>query len=166
MKSYRYAMIVMWALAAAALAVSPARAQQASAPAETFSVEIDVFSGRPNPTFTVDLQDLAPFLVKLRSLCSSAASPASPYPAGYLGYRGVFVHRSGAHSIALGRKGALFAAANAPTVCQDKVSAAADLLVGDPSSDLERHLVELAHQKGAVDDVVHGTIVNTLNQAK
>jgi hypothetical protein len=53
----------------------------------TVTVEIDIFSGRPNPDWTLSEADAAVFLSKLSGLQKTAARPRS----ANLGYRGLVV---------------------------------------------------------------------------
>jgi hypothetical protein len=167
MKSTANAKGLLLALVCCVVFAVPAVAQPLL-PQETFSVEVDVFSGRPNPSFTIEAGELAPVLLKLHALCQSPPGSSIQYPESFLGYRGLLVKRAGALSIALARKGARFAAANPPSICRDKLQPgpAGDLFVSDQNSVLEKHLVELAHQKAALDDVVYGIVVAALAQSK
>ncbi len=59
--------------------------------ADPMEIELDVFSGRPNPTWTASPDRAA---LMSRDLSSQADAPAQPEP-GHLGYRG-FIIRQGA----------------------------------------------------------------------
>lgn len=50
-------------------------------------IELDVFSGRPNPSWTLDDDAAAELLARL-------GDAPRPPPPGHLGYRGFLVHRS------------------------------------------------------------------------
>ena len=153
-------------MAGVALLASPALAQQSG---ETLTVEIDVFSGRPNPTFTIDAANLPLLYTKIgigiwafspRQLStippptwdtavSSSRVPAPPAQRRTLG---------GARS-----KGARFLKGNAPTVCQGRALASVnDVVVSDTTSELEKHVIDIALQKGHVNSSLHGIIMKTI----
>jgi hypothetical protein len=137
---------------------------------EALTVEIDVYSGRPNPKVTLTPAELAGLGRKIRSLCTApdvATQPKKPYPS-VLGYRGLHIARSSkagtAHSMSLARRTVHFAKDNAPLVCQDVMQKAAGALyVDDANGELERLLIELAHNKGVISDDLYQFIVVELN---
>jgi hypothetical protein len=145
------------------LAFTPAAVGQSAPPSEGFSVQIDVFSGRPNPVFTLSAADWQQLSSEARALCTSSAITAPKYPEAFLGYRGMLIRRAGASSMRLARQGVRFFAGNAPNVCRDVVRPTADLVVADSASSLERQIADLAFQKGIVDTVVHQHILDVLN---
>ncbi len=53
-------------------------------------IELDVFSGRPNPSWVLTPAESEEIVMRLRRL-ASAAMPTAPAP---LGYRGFILHRS------------------------------------------------------------------------
>jgi hypothetical protein len=55
------------------------------------AVEVDLFSGRPNPGWVLSPPEAAELLARLRAL----APGGEPPPAPGLGYRGFLVHRAG-----------------------------------------------------------------------
>jgi len=54
-------------------------------------VELDVFSGRTNPSWALTPSECEEIVTRLNRLASAAAPPAPPS----LGYRGFILHRSG-----------------------------------------------------------------------
>jgi hypothetical protein len=165
MKSTACAKGILLALVCCAVFAAPAVAQP-SLPVETFAVEVDVFSGRPNPVFNLDAADLQLLTPHLRASCTSASVALIPYPDYFLGYRGLTITRAGAASVHLARKGIRFVGSNPPSICQDQMQTAGDLFVADSNSSLEAKLVELAFQKGVIDNVVHQHALDVLSAAK
>jgi hypothetical protein len=145
----------------------------AAPPTEVFTVEIDAFSGRPNPRFVIDPSDLAAVAAKLRALCTrtdATTSKLAEYP-NTLGYRGVRVSRSSAagagNSLAVARRVVRFAKRNSPSACEDRLQAAGgDLFVPDAVSDLEKHLIHLALAKGAISQGIFQTIMKAVEAKK
>ena len=63
----------------------------------------------------------------------------------------------------LARKGARFLKGNAPTVCQGRALASVnDVVVSDVTSELEKHVIDIALQKGHVNSSLHGIIMKTI----
>jgi hypothetical protein len=62
--------------------------------ADPMEIELDVFSGRPNPTWIASPERAASIAGALSSL---PAAPARPEP-GHLGYRGFVIRQRGLHA--------------------------------------------------------------------
>lgn len=166
----------MQAVTAALLALftalpMPAAAQQE----EVVTVELDVFSGRPNPRMTLDRAEWAATLGKLQALCARAgASTERPaaYPESFLGYRGLMVSQGNtadeaAPAVVLSRGSVRLSKQNAPPVCQDKLRAArGDLYLSDSASEAESYLLQLALQKGVIPEGLYLTLRKTLETGR
>ena len=67
----------------------------------------------------------------------------------------------------LAHRAVRFAKRNSPAICQDQVDAAADdLFVQDDTSDLERVLVGIGFQKGAISQKVYDVIMKAIDAGK
>jgi hypothetical protein len=83
--------LIVLTLAAVVAVFSTAGAQTAP---ETWQIEVDVFSGRPNPKFTVTGADLAQVkdrMGRAKMMAAMSAGAASIRPS-ILGYRGIIIH--------------------------------------------------------------------------
>jgi hypothetical protein len=65
----------------------PARVRQRRAPMTAVAVEVDIFSGRPNPSWTLSEAEASVFASRRSALQQTAPAPRS----GALGYRGLVV---------------------------------------------------------------------------
>jgi hypothetical protein len=129
------------AIAGGAVLIQSREVHGQSAPAPTYSVEIDMLSGMPNPTFELDARELAEVKRRLSSaprLRSLAATDAVRQPV--LGYRGVII-----------RSGAGVAATTEAEVSNHKVldKAAGEMRDGNGAG-IERYLFDLAKTKKAL----------------
>ena len=108
-------------------------------------IELDAFSGRPNPRWTLNEAQGAEFLARLRALQSAAANS----PGDGLGYRGLIVRPDGAE-IRLYR--------GTVTVQQsDRIET-----FSDPDRGLERWLFDSA--RGHVPDELLGYISSEMGR--
>lgn len=136
-----------------------ARKAVSQGPAEAMVVEVDIFSGRPNPSISLTDAEVVALSLRLRALCTQASTSTQPRReyAGLLGYRGLRIHRSAGGknglSVVLSRQAVRFAKAHAAAACQDRLQAeASDLFADDVASSLEKDIITLAHRKGALSD--------------
>lgn len=86
----RMLLVAALPLVAALAACQPRPAVQAAAPGPQARVELDVFSGRPNPAWDLNASQVAQFAGLLAALPEAPAAA----PPGQLGYRGFIVQLS------------------------------------------------------------------------
>jgi hypothetical protein len=109
---------------------------------------IDVFSGRPNPTLTLTESEVAQVQRLLgEATPAPAKDPATVYP-NLLGYRGVEIHPWETNQTA----GAVLRI-RAPDILL--LSSAGQNWFRAQDTTLERYLVNLAHESGAIDDELY-----------
>jgi hypothetical protein len=143
---------------------------------EEFTVEIDVFSGRPNPVLVLkDPAEVRAFTQKVQEACTQAsavAPAAAPEYPGILGYRGLSVSRSlkgeAAPSFVVTRGSMKMAKQQAPLACQPRMNALAADASGDvhllgAGTGLEAFVAQLALQKGAINESVYQAIIKELS---
>jgi hypothetical protein len=128
-------------------------------PSGSREVEIDVFSGRPNPVFslqTAEIQELDRFLSKATVEKSGAAAKAEIIPS-ILGYRGLRIRERGDNKV----------------VVSEIQVAGKDILIrgqGEsrrmkaPDNALEQYLVDLALSKKAIDAELHKEILRMMQK--
>src|SRR5262245_21948097 len=166
-----------WLLAAEMALVSAAAVAQdvGHAQRETFIVEIDVFSGRPNPQLVLDEPaEVKAFAEKVKEACERAspvgAAAAAESPA-VLGYRGLSVSRTlggeAALSFVVGRGSMRMAQRQAPLACQPRTNglaadAAGDLHLAGAGAELEAYVAQVALQKGVISRAVYQAIIQQL----
>ena len=122
-------------------------------------VEIDIFSGRPNPVFTLNDSEaklvqrwLAPTVDALAKVDSASPlkTPESVLPST-LGYRGIVIWEYAADGRVLSRTEIA-----GKSVLARPTGQLARLTT--PSDDVERKLVDLALAKAQIDGALHGQI--------
>jgi len=170
---------ISWlAVAMAALLPAVAAAQgQGGAQVEQFVIEIDVFSGRPNPRLVLkDPADVLAFVQKAQEACGQAspvdAARAPEYPA-ILGYRGISVSRAVnrgavAHSFVVARGSMRMVKQQSPLACQPRTDwlpadAEGELHLLGAGTGLEAHVAQVALQKGVIDQVLYQVILQQLS---
>jgi hypothetical protein len=129
------------AVAAGAVLIQSRDVHGQSAPPQTWEVEVDMLSGLPNPTFTLDARETAELQRRLsnakRLRGATATDTVRP---SILGYRGVIV-----------RSGAGATAATEAEVASGQVLAKAAGEVRDGSgAGIERYVFDLAKAKKAL----------------
>lgn len=137
-----------------------------------FTVTLDAFSGRPNPTFALTNEEMQTVTMLVGAACTAPAGAPSVqhrYPTKFLGYRGATIERSAARgitkpagpgtpSVQLARGTARISAANAPDACRQAIKGSADLDVLDANQTMEKYLIDLARAKGVINDLEYGVI--------
>lgn len=132
-----------------------------------YTVTLDAFSGRGNPSFSLSGPDLDQFLRMLSKLCGTDSVPAEQkYPSKFLGYQGTLVtqsrrgsDRQGQPSVRLSRGTARIYADNPPPPCGQAGRGAADRDVVDAGQAVEKYLVDLAHAKKVINDAEYKAIL-------
>ncbi len=171
----------MLMISAATFAVLLSHNAFAGSPQEPLSVEIDAFSGLPNPTFVLTEGDIALLAEKLAAYHNKATvSPnadaiidrKTAYPDD-LGYRRVRIYRivdgSKRPVLVAERKSIIFVKGEAAFLglvsnSDAKVqSEAADLLAPDSSSAVEKFLIDLAFTKGVISGVVKDMAIKAID---
>lgn len=154
-------------LLVACLAALLGSAPQASAQSVSrWEVEVHIFSGRPNPVFTLTRSEAAEVRRLLAGTAdvpvevapdAQAKEPETPFPAK-LGYRGLSIREYAADG----------------TLSSNTDIAGHNVLVRAAgrqswktasSDELERRLVDLALTKGAIGDELHGHILKEMQSA-
>lgn len=121
-----------------------------------WQVEIDVFSGHPNPVFTLQESEAA----QVKALLSKAQASAKPndinsvFPSR-LGYRGIFIRQVGTNQTVVSE-----IQLRGKDILQK--SGAGESWQGVPDRALEQYLLDLAQSKGAISAKVHGQIDETI----
>lgn len=157
MKTYRYYFAALLAIFSSTVFSQPVRDTNA------LQVEIMIFSGRPNPVFTVtnpaEIREIMS-LVNGLPRPSSYATGSAASPSG-LGYQGIVVRNrsnvgSELESFVVNRANVQFTRSQAlgsKGKATDNVLAAPEARV-DSSAALERRLVALAQSKGVIDEAL------------
>jgi len=170
---------ISWLIVLSAALASVAAVAQDRGPVrgETFVIELDIFSGRPNPRLVLDdPAEVMAFTQKMKESCDRAsavrADAAPEYP-GILGYRGMLVSRSmdgGAaeRSFSISGGSMRMAKQHTPLACQSRTNGLAADAAGDVhllgmGLGLEHHVVQLALQKGVIDTVAYQVILQGLS---
>jgi hypothetical protein len=155
-----------FALCLAALPQLPALGQ---AQKETLTLEIDVFSGFPNPRVELSSGELLGLLSKLAPRCGRGTVRELDYPATTLGYRGLRITAAadGQHAeprFVLARKQARIAKRSDSSVCGSELAKSMGaLVVDDDGNALERQLVELAYRKGVIPEALYRVINESID---
>lgn len=135
---------------------------------DVLTIEVDVFSGRPNPKIELTGDEAKNLSKRLQGSCLTAQgrSDLPGYPER-LGYRGIRIKRKIAGKSALTSvisSGVLkFVKDGAYAMCAVSVSAGQELASNDSNSVFEKDLVRMAFQKGAINKSLHDTIVETID---
>jgi hypothetical protein len=130
-------------LAAGLIALTTTGTSIAQAPEETWQVEIDIFSGLPNPVFTLtsrEVGDIKARLATAKTVSGLDASAASIRPSR-LGYRGVVIRGKSAD----GQKTTADIELYARRILRRAPAARA--MLDDAGTGIERMLVDLAMSK-------------------
>ena len=134
---------------------------------EEITVEIDVFSGRVNPTFALEASALSPLLAPACERAEAAvASCEAVYPQNTLGYRGVllYVTKEQKPAAVVVAKGCiLFMKGPPPVTCQHRLqTATGHLMSADADFSLEKALIEKAWQQGALEESLRNHIIEAI----
>ncbi len=125
-------------------------------------VEIDAFSGLPNPTYEISLDAAEELFATSCELLIGTSEPKESFYKGDPGYRGVIVRRPDSAPTIYVSKGVLFVAKDSPPVACLSQLKDADLVGKDPDSALEMQLVGLAFDNGVISaelfDRISGSI--------
>ena len=117
---------------------------RAQATPEVWTITIDMFSGLPNPTFTLTAAEVAELKARLgrAPAMAAAAMPATTIRPSILGYRGIIIKATAGSRVvedAEISKGRIF-----------RKGPGARALMDDSGTSLERYLASLAVSKGVV----------------
>lgn len=145
----------------------PSHAQDA---ADVVMVEVDVYSGRPNPVVELSAEELAELMRMAQPLCGRLQAAGDDNQDARLGYRGVSIgrgKRGGAaqQMVRITGKRARLRRSAAPVLCHEdmaKAAGSADLVFADDNRALEKALLQLARQKGVISESLHGLILQRL----
>jgi hypothetical protein len=145
------------------LAAAPAVDSQAA-----YTVVLDVFSGRPNPVLELTADEVGGLSRLMGGSCEKTplAKPAG-YPSSFLGYRGITVFRSApgsgrVPSLRLARGAIRVSAANVPDACKAGVRSSTDHAFPDIDRKVEMYLIDVAHTRKVIDDIVYNDIVSDM----
>lgn len=129
------------AVAAGAVLIRSNDVHGQSAPADTWEVEVDMLSGLPNPTFTLDARETAELKRKLSGAKRLRGAAATDnVRASVLGYRGVII-----------KSGSGVTTATEAEVANNQVLAKSAGEVRDGSgAGIERYVFDLAKAKKAL----------------
>lgn len=160
-------------LAALSLAIAPYMSAQSPSSSQALQVEILIFSGRPNPVFTVtdpaEIREIISLVKGLPAPSATSAITAESRPA--LGYQGIAVKSStkvtpDADAFVVHRS-TVRLARTAPSTSQAGTSGSSAAVPAvneevrtDSSTALERRLLTLAQGHGAIDSAVFAYITS------
>jgi len=138
--------------------------------ADVVMVEVDVYSGRPNPVVELSAEELADLMRMARPLCERLQAASDDNQEARLGYRGLSIGRgkrgsSAQQMVRITGKRARLRRSAAPVLCHESMARAAgsaDLTFADDNRALEKALLQLARQKGAISESLHGVILQAM----
>jgi hypothetical protein len=132
---------------------------------ESVVVEIDIFSGVPNPKFELSERELLDLSNMFVSYCDKTDTTKSAYPKHHLSYRGILIHRVGKGTISLALRlggGSAQFMKGSSIVCQEKLRAAASDLVALDTKNVELEIVNLAYRKGVIAKNIYEMIMSDM----
>ena len=158
--------LAILAISVLTIALAMLRKANAQSTTELWQVEVDIYSGLPNPVFTLTAEEMAQArqrLAKAIPLGPADAQTATVRPS-MLGYRGIIVRSLGT---AKAQASDTAATSNVPVL--EMFSAKIlqrvpnnSVLLDDTPSGLERYLVTLAEQKAVLADSLAQAVVKSI----
>lgn len=121
---------------------------------DTVTVEADLFSGRPNPSWTLAPGEIEPLLALLRRLAPVPEPAPEREAPGQLGYRGL--------ALRFVRQGTEVASLEVLSRRVRYRDGAGPRLLADPGREVERFLV--ASGQGKVEPEVHATLLSEVER--
>jgi len=152
---------VALALALGAIVFNPATAMAAEGGADTWEVEIEVFSGRPNPVLKLEAAEIA----RVRELLLEAAAPEKApdkekaFP-DKLGYRGLTLREIGTDNVVK-----FNTRVRGKDILRNETGKNSHWHVAKDGR-LEEYLVDLALAKEKISRDVHGHIRQEMQKSK